>query len=599
MFMQQLNAFLDAVNTVLWHDAVLYVVLAVGLLFTLWSGFSQYRSLTHGVAVIRGKYDDASDPGAINHFQALSTALSGTVGLGNIAGVSVAVALGGPGAVLWMWVVGVVGMALKFTEVTQAMLFRDLSDPENPRGGAMWVCRKGFAKVAPGLAPLGAVLGAIFCITVLISTITGGNMFQSWNVAKITSTYVPSFPEAGVGIVMMLVVGAVILGGIKRIGSVTGRLVPFMCGVYLLGALVVLGMNIGQIPSMLALIVKSGLPTWMGGEAASPAGAFLGGTFGYAFLWGMKRALFSNEAGQGSAPIAHSAARTREPVREGVVAGLEPFIDTLVVCTITALVIISSGAWNRPPAATFPETPTMVQVHADAEGVPLADAWVPSITALPAKPAEEAKISSAWRVNDDVFIVVNAHEDANTGRTLHRVTGTVAADPAGGDGLVITWKPARFDVPPTAAGPELHMNLAGSALTGYAFDRAVPGMGMWIVTLASWLFAISTIISWSYYGEQAIDFLLGRWSVVPYRIVYCVAILLPTVPGLITTDAELDSFTALGTGVMLWANIPIMLIFGPSAMRAYRDYCARLDSGRMQDHAPPRVTDVVEGKDGR
>jgi AGCS family alanine or glycine:cation symporter len=596
--MQHLNEALEAINGILWHDAVLYVVLGVGVLFTLWSGFSQYRSLTHGFAVIRGKYDDASDPGAINHFQALSTALSGTVGLGNIAGVSVAVALGGPGAVLWMWVVGVVGMALKFTEVTQAMLFRDLTDPHNPRGGAMWVCRKGFEKVAPGLAPLGAVLGAVFCITVLISTITGGNMFQSWNVAKITTTYVPSFPEAGVGVVMMLVVGAVILGGIRRIGSVTGRLVPFMCGLYLLGALVVLGMNAGQIPAMLALIVKSGLPAWLGGESANPGGAFLGGTFGYAFLWGMKRALFSNEAGQGSAPIAHSAARTKEPVREGIVAGLEPFIDTLVVCTITALVVISSGAWNRAPAAAFPETPSMVQVQVGADGPP-ADAWVPAVTALPAKPAEESKVSSAWRVNDGVFIVVSAHEDANTGRNLHRVTGKVVADPAGGDGLVIAWKPVRFDSPPAAVGPDLHMNLVGSALTGYAFDRAVPGMGMWIVTLASWLFAISTIISWSYYGEQAIGFLAGRWSVVPYRVVYCLAILLPTLPGLITTDDELDAFTALGTGVMLWANIPIMLIFGPYAMRAHKDYCRRLDSGQLASHAAPPITDVVEGRDPR
>jgi AGCS family alanine or glycine:cation symporter len=592
--MQHLNEALEAVNGILWHDAVLYVVLGVGVLFTLWSGFSQYRSLTHGVAVIRGKYDDASDPGAINHFQALSTALSGTVGLGNIAGVSVAVALGGPGAVLWMWVVGVVGMALKFTEVTQAMLFRDLSDPDNPRGGAMWVCRKGFEKVAPGLAPLGAVLGTIFCITVLISTITGGNMFQSWNVAKITTTYVPNLPQVAVGIVMALVVGMVILGGIRRIGSVTGRLVPFMCGLYLLGALVVLGMNVGEIPAMLALIVKSGLPAWLGGESANPEGAFLGGTTGYAFLWGMKRALFSNEAGQGSAPIAHSAARTREPVREGVVAGLEPFIDTLVVCTITALVVISSGAWNRAPAATFPEVPTMVAV----EGKP--GSWAPAVRKLPAKPAEEAKVSNVWRENDGLFVVVRrGSSDANTGTDLHRLLGKAVADPAGGDGLLIEWQSISSEARPEMAGPEIHMNLPGSSLAGYAFDRAIPGMGMWIVTLASWLFALSTIISWSYYGEQAIDFMFGRRAVWPYRIVYCLAVLVPTIPGLIETDAELDAFTALGTGVMLWANIPIMLIFGPVAMRAYKDYCRRLDGGQMASHAAPPITDVVEGRTPR
>lgn len=592
--MEAFNAVLDAVNTVLWHEAVLYTVLGVGVLFTLWSGFSQYRALTHGFAVIRGKYDSKDDPGAINHFQALSTALSGTVGLGNIAGVAVAVSLGGPGAVFWMWVVGVVGMALKLTEVTQSMLYRDTSDPDNPKGGPMYVCKRGFAAISPGLAPLGWLLGAIFCVTVMISTITGGNMFQAWNVAKITQTYVPAMPPILVGIILTLVVGAVIIGGIKRIGAVTGRLVPFMCGLYLLGALAVLVLEIQNIPGMLRLIVVSGLPPFLGGENANPEGAFLGGTFGYAFLWGMKRALFSNEAGQGSAPIAHSAAKTDEPVREGVVAGLEPFIDTLVVCTITALVVISVGAWNRPPAAEFPETPGIVAAR-DADGNVVPGEWVPATTALPAKPAAEARVSNVWRVNDGLFVIVKGELDDNTGRDLHKLLGTVV--PGEGDGLLIDWTPYESESAPTLDGPGIHLDLAGSSLTGYAFDRAIPGMGMWVVTLASWLFAISTIISWSYYGEQATDFLFGRWAIVPYKLVYCLAILVSTIPGLIATDAQLDGLTALGTGVMLWANIPIMLIFGPIAMRSYHDYMRRLKSGQMKGHAYPTVTDVVEGRD--
>ncbi len=593
--MEALNGFLDAVNGVLWHDAVLYIVLGVGILFTLWSGFAQYRSLTHGVAVIRGKYDDKSDPGAINHFQALSTALSGTVGLGNIAGVSVAVSLGGPGAVFWMWVVGAVGMALKFTEVTQAMLYRDLSDPAQPKGGAMWVCKKGFERISPGLAPVGTFLGVVFCITVLISTITGGNMFQAWNVAKITQTYIPSFPEIGAGIVLTIVVGLVILGGIQRIGAVTGRLVPFMCVLYLLGALVVLGINFASIPAMLVLIVKSALPSWLGGEAASPMGAFLGGTTGYAFLWGMKRALFSNEAGQGSAPIAHSAAKTKEPAREGIVAGLEPFIDTLVVCTITALVVLSSGAWNRDAAAKFTEAPAIVAAIGE-DGAEIAGKWVPAVTMLPAKNEFETKVSSAWRPGDDLFVLVEGEVDANTGRSVHRLLGSVVRE-EGSDALSVKWAPYESATAPKAVGPDIHLNLAGSSLAGYAFDRAIPGMGMWIVTIAVWLFAISTIISWSYYGEQAISFMLGAKAVMPYKIVYCLAILLSTIPGLIETDVQLDGFTALGTGVMLWANIPIMLIFGGTAMKAYRDYCRRLDAGEMKGHAYPTVTDVVEGRD--
>jgi AGCS family alanine or glycine:cation symporter len=169
--------------------------------------------------------------------------------------------------------------------------------------------------------------------------------------------------------------------------------------------------------------------------------------------------------------------------------------------------------------------------------------------------------------------------------------------PGEGDGLLIDWTPYKSETAPTIDGPGIHLDLAGSSLTGYAFDRAIPGMGMWVVTLASWLFAISTIISWSYYGEQATDFLFGRWAVVPYKLVYCLAILVSTIPGLIATDAQLDGLTALGTGVMLWANIPIMLIFGPIAMRSYHDYMRRLKSGQMKGHAYPTVTDVVEGRD--
>jgi alanine or glycine:cation symporter, AGCS family len=312
--MDDINAIIGAINDVLWHDFVLYVVLGAGVLFTIWSGFSQYRALTHGTQVIRGRWDEAGDPGAINHFQALSTALSATVGLGNIGGVALAIAVGGPGAVFWMWMVGIFGMALKTTEVTLSMLYRNTDDPDNPHGGPMWVAKRGFARL--GWPVLGTTLGGIFCVTLIISAITGGNMFQAWNVAEITNGYFPSMPKFVVGVILATVVAMVIIGGIRRIGAVAGRLVPMMCLLYLLAAVYVLAVHIGEVPEMLRLIVVSAF------TPADAAGAFLGGTAGYAFLWGMKRALFSSEAGQGSAPIAHSAAKTKEPVREGVVAGL-------------------------------------------------------------------------------------------------------------------------------------------------------------------------------------------------------------------------------------------------------------------------------------
>lgn len=318
--MDAFNDFLGAVNDVLWHDTVLFAILGTGILFTFWTTFSQWRALTHGWAVIRGRYDDPNDPGAINHFQALSAALSATVGLGNIGGVALAIALGGPGAVFWMWVVGFFGMSIKLTEVTLSMLYRNTDDPDDPHGGPMWVIKKGMRRFGPNLGTLGTVIGGVFCVTLLISATTGGNMFQAWNVGQITETYF-GIPSVACGIILAVVVGSVIIGGIKRIGAVAGRLVPFMCALYLLAGSYVLIVNAQEIPGLLVLIVQSAFaPT----EAA---GAFIGGTAAYAFLIGMKRALFSNEAGQGSAPIAHSAVKTKEPVREGIVAGLEPFIE--------------------------------------------------------------------------------------------------------------------------------------------------------------------------------------------------------------------------------------------------------------------------------
>lgn len=702
--MDTLMKVLDAINGVIWHDMVLYVVLAVGVLFTIWSGFSQFRALTHGSAVIRGKYDDKNDPGAINHFQALSAALSATVGLGNIAGVAVAVALGGPGAVFWMWVVGILGMAIKTTEVTLSMLYRDTSDPDRPHGGPMFVAKKAFA--AKGLGAVGTTIGGIFVVTLLISTITGGNMFQSWAVGQITQNYF-GVPSIACGIILAVVVGLVIIGGIKRIGAVAGRIVPLMCGIYVLAALVVIVMNIQAVPAMLILIVT---------EAFSPSsaeGAFLGGTAGYALLWGMKRALFSSEAGQGSSPIAHSAAKTDEPVREGIVAGLEPFIDTIVVCTLTALVILTTGVWNRGPEAVFADSdnvgivfvsapaadlntapsvtvagsvisvdlitvmptriPTADEEEAVAEGRsrslpewrrgdrvfvfvtsegndedrisiggrvvradgqlqvrfaplefapedfpawltnPIADvrlyhggsaAWsVESPKAVPAKNATASRISGNWRDADQLFVIVEGDFNRNTGLNLHRLGGTLKlTDVEDRQELHIEWGSISALERPRlkGTGRDLLVEYPGASLTGHAFDTAIPGLGKYLVTLAAWLFAVSTMISWSYYGENGIVYLFGKGEgpVLIYKLVYCVAIVVAAA-GFIKTDAELDSLTALGTGVMLWANIPIMLIFGAIAMKAYKDYISRLKSGELDQtaHTPASITDVIEGKD--
>lgn len=610
--MSGLNDFVGTLNGLFFSDITVYVLLATGLTFTIWSGFGQFRALTHGVAVVRGKYDDKDDPGAINHFQALSAALSATVGLGNIGGVALAVALGGPGAVFWMWIIGILGMALKMTEVTQSMLARNTDDPDNPHGGPMFVVQKGFARW--GLRPIGTLIGGIFVVTLLISAITGGNMFQAWNVADITNTYF-NVPQVATGAVLTIIVGLVIIGGIKRIGAVAGRIVPFMCVIYVLAALYVLGMNFSSIPDMFALIIKSAF------APAQAEGAFLGGTVGYAAMWGIKRALFSSEAGQGSSPIAHSAAKTDEPVREGVVAGLEPFIDTIVVCTLTALVILSSGAYSRGPEALV-EADVAVVANADGTAWTVESGPLPAKTSAARRTLQTPEGQSGWREGEGVFVIVEADVDSDTGLPLQRISGIVSRTES--DAWIVNWSSIESEATPVLTTEEggavgIYVNYAGASLTAHAFDRVTPGLGMVLVTFAAWLFAVSTMISWSYYGEQGVYFFCARLNeavtrqiVLLYKVIYCGLILLTTIAAmpiitpadggpqkpLIGTDTELDMWTTLGLGVMLVANIPIMWLFGKQAMDAYHNYFRRLRTGEAEGaHAAPPIIDVIEGHD--
>jgi AGCS family alanine or glycine:cation symporter len=561
--MNDLNDFMATVNGILWHETVLFALLATGVIFTVWSRFGQFRALTHGVKVVRGTYDDPSDPGAISHFQALSAALSATVGLGNIGGVALAISLGGPGAIFWMWIVGAVGMAIKLTEVTLAMLYRNIDDPKNPHGGPMWVASKGLAQLNPGLAGVGRGIGVVFCLTLLVSTMTGGNMFQAWNVGEITEQYF-GVPSIFTGSLLAVTVGSVILGGIQRIGAVAGRLVPFMVALYLVAGTYVLIVHITEIPSMLALIVTS---------AFSPAEAdkaFIGGSAAAAFLFGMKRALFSNEAGQGSSPIAHAAARCREPVREAVVAGLEPFIDTIVVCTFTALIILSTGVWNRAAEATFDEPPALLPISASQ--------W--AVETVPAPPRADGQ---PWLEATQVFLIYEGDQNDDSANAKHRLFGEVVRSETAPQLLEIRWADFESGVRPRIEDPGIYGQYAGATLTARAFDTVTDGLGKWLITLAAWLFAISTMISWSYYGEQGVIFLAGEKAVFAYKFVFCALIVVATA-GFIRTDAELDNLTGVGTGVMLFANVPIMWIFGRRAMRAYHDYIRRLKAGEFPQH---------------
>ncbi len=551
--MTELFAFIDAINGIMLSLPVLVTLLSMGVLFTLWSGFIQYRSMTHGIGLLSGKWTGKKGPGVLTHFQALSAALSATVGLGNIAGVAIAVEIGGPGAVFWMWVVGLAGMAVKSTEVLLSMLYRNTDDPENPHGGTMWVAKKGLAELSPKLAGVGTFVGALFAIPLILFAFTGGNMFQAWSVGDTTREYFGIEPWIS-GLILAVIVAMVILGGIKRIGQIAGTLVPFMCVIYIVAGLYVLVINAEQLPGIFRLIFTSAF------APAEASGAFVGASVGVAFMFGMKRALFSSEAGMGSAPIAHSAVKTNEPVTEGIVAGLEPLIDTLVVCTITALVILSSGIWQRAPDAHWELPPEIVSTP---------DGWLIADDALPYRSEGD------WSQGDSVFVVVAPQDSGNSGYVRHRMHGNIISNDLG---LRIEWLPLDAEFAPRMVDRGLYTTYTASTLTAKAFDSAADGLGMWMVTMAVWLFAISTIITWGYYGEQGIVYLVGDNGVLPYRVVYCLMIAVACM-GFINTAYELDAISTIGMGFMLVINLCIMALLGHKAMAAYKDYARRLKTG--------------------
>jgi len=318
----------------------LVTILILGaIFFTFWYRFINIRGFKHALDVVLGRYDNPNDEGEISHFRALTSALSATVGLGNIAGVAVAIVLGGPGAVLWMMIAAVFGMAAKFSSCTLAQMYRQVNADGSISGGPMYYLDIGLRKKGGPWGSIGKVLAIMYAIMVMGGALGGGNMFQAnQTVEALTSTFdLPDLAPWGIGLVMAGLVAAVILGGIQRIGAATSKIVPGMCGLYVLAALFVIISNISRLPEALVLMVNMAFTT----------NAFYGGAAGV-LIWGVQRAAFSNEAGLGSAAIAHAAAKTDEPVREGLVAMMGPFIDTIIVCLMTGLVVVITGTWNSP-----------------------------------------------------------------------------------------------------------------------------------------------------------------------------------------------------------------------------------------------------------
>jgi AGCS family alanine or glycine:cation symporter len=503
-------------------------LLGTGVFLTFRLGFIQIRRLGHGFAVTSGRYDDPDEPGDVSHFQALTTALSATVGIGNIAGVALALHWGGPGAVFWMWATAFLGMATKYTEVTLAQKYRHV-DSEAERDPHKWegsVSGGPMYYIERGLGTFGKPLAVFFAVLLGITGFLTGNGIQANTVADTMQSTFGVAPWL-TGLVTASIVAAVILGGITRIGRVTSILAPMMAAVYVTGALLILFLNAGGIPGAFALIVREAFnPT--AGVAGTGAGAFL-----LTLMWGVRRGLFSNEAGQGSAPIAHAAAKTDEPVSEGVVALLEPFIDTIVICTMTALVIILTGVWDSRISTELPldgSDLAWVTVEADGnfEGAdPPSEVQV--VYGAPAYAEGDGRL--AWHeVPVERFYLDEALTEPFTG-TLDTEAGVVTDEFGAEVGPL--WGEAVEN---------------GAPLTMWAFRKGLSPLGGWghyIVLISVLLFAVSTAISWSYYGDRCANYLFGHGAVLPYKIAFVIMHFLGAVASLNVAWALGDLFLAL------------------------------------------------------
>ena len=531
------------------------LLLGTGVFLTLRLGFIQVRRLGHGFAVTSGKYDDPDEPGDVPHFQALTTALSATVGIGNIAGVALAVHWGGPGAVFWMWVTAFLGMATKYCEVTLAQKYRhvDTPDERDPHkwegtvsGGPMYYIEK-------GLGAFGRPLAIFFALLLGLTAFLTGNGIQANTVADTMQSTFGITPWI-TGLITSGVVAAVILGGITRIGKVTGVLAPVMAAIYVAGALLILVMNAGSVPSAFALIFTEAFnPT--AGVAGTGAGALL-----VTLMWGVRRGLFSNEAGQGSAPIAHAAAKTDEPVSEGVVALLEPFIDTIIICTMTALVIIVTGVWTeRVPTQISLTGGDSAYLRISESGRPEYGQPTPTIDVTEGEPLYLTPnvYKLAWHNVPVERLYVDAELTQPFSGSIDTATGRARSTT--GTEYTALWGEA----------PE-----NGAPLTMLGFQRGLSPLGNWghyIVLFSVLLFAVSTAISWSYYGDRCANYLLGHRAVLPYKMVFVLMHFLGAVAPLGVAWALGDIALAL----VIVPNLLALLLLSGQVKRMTDEYFSR------------------------
>ena len=547
---------------------VVLLLLGAGIYFTLRLAFVQIWQLPHGVAVTSGAYDHPDDPGDVSHFQALTTALSATLGIGNIAGAALAIHVGGPGALFWMWMTGILGMATKYSEVTIAQFYRNVDEPTEEERGTWQQTWKGTVAGGPmfyiekGLGKNWKPLAIFFAVMLMITSFLTGNAVQANTVADVMNS------EFGVavwisGILLAAVIALVILGGVTAIGRVTGILVPIMAALYVTGTLFILAFNYTEVlPTLGSIFTNAFNPS--AGVAGTGAGAFL-----LTFTYGVQRGLFSNEAGMGSAPIAHSAAKTNEPASEGVVALLEPFIDTITVVTLTCLAILVSGAWGNPVPTQFELNSGNVEYRVKEEGGIFPDSETPEEIRIEdgrqqvQDPNEDPQFSWRQAVVDRFY--TSCASGCDTEDDLQDpFTGTLYPS----KNVAVAEDGTTYEV---LYGQGVR---SGAPLTRLAFERGLSPLGDWggyIVILSVLLFAISTSISWSYYGDRCAYYLFGERSLFPYKVVF----VLMNFTGAVTALTTIWTIGDIALGIVIVPNLIAVLMLTDKVKEVTDDYLER------------------------
>lgn len=570
--MQQLNDFLNLLHGYIGgNNWFIFLLLGTGIFFTFYLKFPQIRYFKHAIRVVKGKYDKKTDKGDTSHFQALATALSGTVGTGNIAGVALAIHLGGPAALFWMLLTAFLGMCTKFVEVTLSHKYRDFDEKGMVAGGPMYYMKKRLnLRLKNGkLIKTGYLLGGFFAVATILSSFGSGSLPQ---INSISNSIFATFGIKHIitGAVMSILLALIIIGGIKRIAMVTARLVPIMAIIYFLGALAVILFNYQNIvPSFISIFNDV-----FNGTAA--VGGFLGAGFAFAFNNGVNRGLFSNEAGQGSAPIAHAAAKAHEPVSEGMVAILEPFIDTIIICMLTGLVLLSSGVWNEKLPNQFQKTDIeiLTSIYTESNSADVAN-LENHLNGKEKLPLFSGSLSvSNGKINHEVSVLHarSLADDISVLKDRQPFTGELS---------VANGKLQNSDNSLVITGNSL---IHSAPLTTAAFSKSFFGdFGKYIVAIGLLLFAFSTAIAWSYYGDRAVTYLFGTNYVMIYRIIFVVAFFFAS----FTDTTIIWNLSLLTVAFMAIPNLFGLLVLHREVKSTIKDYWQGFRE-EYPDEKPPK-----------